>query len=509
MHYDASYELSCFYPCSVPAYRPRLFGHTVPVMIIQYLGALKAWLYLPILKYLEVTTVVLRLPFLFIGAASVWLFYVILDRVAGRAAAFAGAVLLVTDASFLIATSYDFGPVALLHLSLLGGAFLLLRFEKTLQSRYLAAAFLIFGLALWHKALFVWMLGGLAAGSAAAFPRRVLALVTPGRAGIAALAICAGGSPLIYYNVVTRGATLHPDKVMADAAPMSQKLLMFRKTIDGSVPFGWVTEDAQPETALVPARLAGRLSVKLADAVPTMRANWMLYAFLGSCCLVPWLCFTRSRGPALFAIGYLAAAWGLMVAMPTTGASMHHVILLWPFPHFLIAVAGAEAAGRLGKHGARVMAGALAVLVAGNVLVVNRLFADLVTRGTTAVWTDAVTPLFHYLDALPGRRIVPVDWGYSTTLCLLSDGEMPLNDISFALLQPTPKEAAFIQSLVTQSDAVFVDHVAGAAIFPGVRERLDEIARREGYTREVVDVIADRNGRPRFEISRYHAIGKP
>ena len=297
MHYDASSELACFYACAVPAFRVRLFHHWAPVMIIQYFGALKAWLYAPILKYLDLTPVVLRLPFLFAGAGSVWLFFAILDRVSGRRAAIVGAILLTTDASFLLATCYDFGPVALLHLFLLAGIFLLLRFEDTHNSRYLAFAFLLFGLALWHKALFVWMLGGLAAGSAVVFPKRILALVTPARIAIAGLCFCAGASPLIYYNAVTEGATFHTGNVMEAGAPISQKLLVLRKTMDGSVLFGWLTEDQLPETALAPAGVSGKAAVELSKATGNLRSNWMVYAFLASCLLAPWLWFTPARRP--------------------------------------------------------------------------------------------------------------------------------------------------------------------------------------------------------------------
>jgi hypothetical protein len=119
IHFDASYELASFYRCCTPAFRPTLFGRAVPVMILPYLGAFKAWLYYPLLQSFEVTPVVLRLPVLLVGTVSVWLFFVVLDRTAGRRAAIAGALLLATDASFVIATAIAPGeqfPAAREHL---------------------------------------------------------------------------------------------------------------------------------------------------------------------------------------------------------------------------------------------------------------------------------------------------------------------------------------------------------------------------------------------------------
>ncbi len=203
LHHDASYELGAFYPCCQPAYRIEVFGHSIPLMILPYLGALKTWLYWPILHYLEVTPFILRLPLVLIAGASVCLFGAILHRVSGRRAAIIGSLLLATDGTFLIASAYDFGPIVLLHLFLLAGVLLLLRFNESQKLRYLALAFFLFGLAFWHKALFGWMFGGLAVAAVVVFQARIRALFSWRRAMAAALSLAAGALPLLYYNAAT------------------------------------------------------------------------------------------------------------------------------------------------------------------------------------------------------------------------------------------------------------------------------------------------------------------
>jgi hypothetical protein len=505
IHFDASYELASFYRCCTPAFRPTLFGRAVPVMILPYLGAFKAWLYYPLLQSFEVTPVVLRLPVLLVGTVSVWLFFVVLDRTAGRRAAIAGALLLATDASFVIATAYDFGPVVFLHCFLLAGVLLLLNFERSGASKYLALAFFIFGLALWHKALFIWMLDGLAVAAVCVFPRRVAALFTPRRVVLAAVSLCAGALPLIYFNLVTGGATLRTGEVMSGTAPISQKVLVLKKTMSGNVLFAWLTEETQLAGGGHPRNFREIASVKFSRLVGGVRSNWMLYAFVVSCCLVPWLWFTQSRRAALFVLIYLVVTWIQMLILPNTGASIQHVLLLWPFPHFLIAIAGAQVSASLGRHGVRAAASVLVVVVATNLLLINQYYSDLVTNGTTVIWTDAIYPLFNYLDSVSASRIVTTDWGYATTLCLLSDGEMPLDDISYTLLSPSVAEAGWIRALVEDPQNVFVDHIAPGEQFPAAREHLGSIAAQAGRTAEVIAVIKDRNQRPRFVIVRYRA----
>ena len=503
MHYDASDELGSFYRCCSPAFKVELFGRQVPLMIISYLGAFKAWLYLPILRYLQLTPLSLRLPMLAVGACSVWLFFNLLERVSGRGAAVAGTLMLVTDATFVIATGYDFGPIAFLHLFLLAGIVLVLKFKDTGSSVYLALGFFLFGLALWHKALFIWMLVGLAAATLAVFHRQVLALFSIGRFLLAGLSLSIGAFPLIYYNVVTGGATFNTASVISGDAPFSQKARILRKTMDGTIFFGFLTDDSPSGIAVQPARTAGRISVAVGRAAGAIRRNWMFIAFLAACTMLPWLWFTRSRAPAMFASVFLAVTWGQMLVLPNTGGSLHHAILIWPFPHFLIAVSGAQLAQRLGRRGAWVLIGTLTTLVTVNILLLNEYYADLLTHGTTAIWTDAVYPLSSYLEGLPESNIVTTDWGYASTLCLLSDGEIRLTDISFALLQESRANSDAVRSLMADPGSAFVAHAQGDEMFPGVRGRLSTIATEAGYTPQMLTVVTDRNHRPRFEIFRY------
>ena len=501
LHFDATNEIGGFYPCCAYAFRPMFLGHMLPMMVLPYLGAFKTWLYYPLVHWFEVTPLLLRLPTLLAGTASVVLFFVLLDRTIGRLGAIAGALLLSTDAAFLIATTYDFGPVAFLHLFLLAGVLLLLDFERTQRYGTLALAFFLFGLALWHKALFIWMLDGLIVAAAIAFPRRVVALVTPRRVLVAIVALCCGAFPLIYYNIATGGATLRTQEVMSGAAPLSQKARMVRKTMSGNVFFAWLVEEAQPATVdRHPRGLAAKASVAVSDLLHGQpRSNGMFYEFLIACCLAPWLWFTRFRRATMFVMIYLAVTWLQMAALPNTGASMHHVLLLWPFPHFLIAIAvTGMASAMLWARVAIVIA-----MLASNVLLLNQYFAELTINGTTAIWTDAVNPLFEYLDSLKDVRVVLTDWGYSPTLCILSDGEMRFTDISYTLLGPSEAEVKWVRTLIEDPKTVFVQHAAGSEQFTAAAARLASLTAQARRTEEVIKVIADRNHRPRFEIVRY------
>ena len=116
-------------------------GSGIPLMVITYIGALKTWIYAPVFRIFGTGVWQLREPAVLAGAVSVWLFFLLLRRVAGMRAAVIGACLLAADSDYLLTVCYDWGPVALQHLLVVGGLLLALRFCQTGQELALGGAF--------------------------------------------------------------------------------------------------------------------------------------------------------------------------------------------------------------------------------------------------------------------------------------------------------------------------------------------------------------------------------
>lgn len=505
-HVDAANELSCLYPCGWAEFSVKIFGTDVPLMLMTYVGTIKALLFQPILRVFPATPFALRLPFLILGACSVWLFCALLEKVSGIRAAIAGTLLLVTDASFLLATSYDFGPVVFLHLFLLGGMWLLLRFHETEKPVYLALAFLLFGLGLWQKFLFAWMLSGVMIAGVVVFPKRVFAVLNLRRVAIATLALCIGAGPVIYYNIVRPFATFNVKAIAAEDPTLKEKINGFERVMQGDSWFAFINDETDPPVPLIVPN-ASRLPVALDGLLKGIRPEWMLSAFLLSCALVPWLWFTKSRQPALFSFVAMAVIWLMMAATPKAGTTIHHVILMWPFPHLLMTLAGFEIAKRFDRRAAFVVVACAALLIAGNCILLNRYYARLVTKGPGIVWTDATQTLFAELQSMGAAHVVASDWGYAPTLCLLSKGKMAVDDISFQLLSTSDENKEMVLGLLDDSNAVFVAHRAEGEQFVGVQAILDKRARESGHAKKLLKVITDSGGRPRFEIARYEKGG--
>lgn len=492
---DAALELACLYPCSAPAWATQIFGKTVPWMVMTYLGSVKAWLFAPLLAVWPATVWTLRLPLLAVAALSAGLFAMLLRRLFGTRAAMGGSLLLAVDASYVLAGSIDFGPVVGLHVLWLAGVLLLLRFERQGGLGILALAFFCFGVALWHKALFLWMLGGLGIAGLVAFPRRVLGQVTAKRVGVAAGAMLVGCLPLVVYNVQFPLRTFRIGDVVGESSSVSHKLLILRRTLDGSVLQGFLNEEAWVETRKAPETSAAKASVAVAQAFGAIRSNTVPWFAGAALLLTPWLLVTEGRQAVVFCWTYLAVVWAQMALVGKTGGSIHHVLLLWPVPQMLLVIAGREVARRW-RQGIWVAVAGLSLMVTGNLLLLNQYYADLATKGPGPVFTDAVEPLRARLEAGDAEQILTVDWGYQATLCLQSKGRLPVQAVEFG-------DREQLGLWIRQPATVFVAHSPQVELAAGVHEKLRGAARELGWERQVTAVIADRNGRPRFELWRF------
>ena len=149
----------------------------------------------------------MRAPMLLAGAASVWLFYLLLRRIAGERAAVVGCGLLAADSLYLLTTCFDWGPVALQHLLIVAGMLLLLGFYQERNHGRLAWGCFLLGLAMWDKALATWMIAGIGVSLLAFFPKQIVSVLTLRRVAISVLAFALGALPLILYNIHSPLAT--------------------------------------------------------------------------------------------------------------------------------------------------------------------------------------------------------------------------------------------------------------------------------------------------------------
>jgi 4-amino-4-deoxy-L-arabinose transferase-like glycosyltransferase len=507
---DESLFANAIYKPYAVVYSFKLGHSTLPCMLMSYLGTLKAWIYRPVFNWFGTGTVALRGPMLLAGAGSIWLFYLLLRRIAGERAALIGCGLLATDSMYLLTTCFDWGPVALQHLLLLAGTLLLVRFYQQSDRRSLGWGCFLLGLAMWDKALAIWMLSGMGIAVFAVCTKKILGVITFRRVAIAAVFFALGALPLILYNVHTRMETFRGNTSW-ETSELPVKARQLRATADGSAMFGWLVQDdwqtKDPHAPAVPLEAA---SAGISAILSHPRHNLMLYAFALALLLAP---LARGRGlrAIVFALLAMAIAWGQMAITANAGGSVHHAILIWPLPDMVIAVVFAAASRRLGAAGIPALAVILVVLMGGSLLVTNEYHALMVRNGGSLNWTDAIFRLSEYLKGSDPEGIYCVDWGMMDSLRLLSRGKLPLRVGTDPINKPQLDDADrdFLARVIAEPGNLYVNHTKDFEFFTGINDKLITLAETLGYARRVVAVIPDSNGRPVYEVYQFDEASVP
>ena len=153
----------------------------------------------------------------------------------------------------------DYGPVTLQFVFKLAALVLLVRFHQNASKPALAGAFFLLGLGLWDKAVFAWVLFGLAAAAVAVFPRDLRKHLSGANIAVAGLAMLAGALPLVIYNIA------RPLETLRSNAHLGQIELLHKPTprtnhgrpCDVRIPDGRRTgAAARPAEPLVPVAVA-------------------------------------------------------------------------------------------------------------------------------------------------------------------------------------------------------------------------------------------------------------
>jgi 4-amino-4-deoxy-L-arabinose transferase-like glycosyltransferase len=453
-------------------FRIRIFHHNVPLMLMDYVGALKSWLYWPIFGIFRPSAQSLRWPVLIVGAMTIWLFHLLVNRIAGTRAALAGCFLLATDTMFLLTTEFDWGPVAIQHLMLVAACLLLLRFAETGFVKCLFGGFFALGLGLWDKALFTWILAGLAVAALAVFPKDVLRRLSLRNLGVALVGFLIGASPLLIFN-----ARHHWPTILQHASfsteNIAQKADVLQSTVDGSGLFGYMVAEPGHHNLLLPALLLSLATAPL---------------------------WGKSRSAILFALVFLAATWIQMALTANAGGSVHHAVLLWPFPHLMIALALADASLRWRRWGTVAFVALISIICAANLFLTSQYLASLIHNGPMVTFTDAIYPLSDSL-ANETRDVIVMDWDIYDPLLLLRRGSGNLRAGFFDIMNgpAEPKIEAFLNN----DGAIFITHTPDNQFFPGVNQKLETSAAARGFRKDSLRLVPDSHGRNVFEVYRF------
>lgn len=135
----------------------RVLG--IPLLLMDYIGALKAWIFYPVFALFGVNEWSVRFPAILIGIAGGGMLVAALWRGFGPLAAVAGAVLILLDPTMIIHSRLDWGPNALMFF--FRGLLVLsvVNWARTMSVRWAWIGIAAAAIGIFDKLNFIWMAG--------------------------------------------------------------------------------------------------------------------------------------------------------------------------------------------------------------------------------------------------------------------------------------------------------------------------------------------------------------
>lgn len=131
---------------------------SLPVMLMPYMGALKAYLYFLILKIFGTSVISVRLPMIILTIFSLYFIYKSLEYFFSKKIALLSSLLLVLNPSFVSFNIFDVGPSALEMFFKTGIVFLISKYLKNKYRNSMLGIVLLSLLGLYNKVNFIWFL---------------------------------------------------------------------------------------------------------------------------------------------------------------------------------------------------------------------------------------------------------------------------------------------------------------------------------------------------------------
>jgi len=448
-------------------------GHCFPILLSPiYLGALKSYLYAPLLAVFSVSPEVIRLPTSLLAILTAILSYRFFAPRLGLIFAALAAVLLLTSPVYLWHARIDWGPFAIADTCRFLVLAFVIRWLENAKPADLIGAGTAFVLGLFDKLNFAWLLPPLIAAILLVYPREAYESVKTRWRSVLIVVIIFSGLGLVFliYSILPAlRLQIYPpaESLMANA---NRVMRLLDVTFSGSAQFKFMFTSPFPERTRLGDIFFGQVTVgtMLTAALVILRRKLIVKPELWSAAKV--FIFLH--------VGLLGSIAVLLASSDATGS--HHAVFLLPLLAYDAAallkamdVIG-QLFGRLAHRYATAIVVALALCMIGEQIRVGLPYINALQRNTHAYqpnFTPAIYGLAETVAQLPATYVFSVDWGTHMQLVSLATSDIRkryrdywpvFNDLQLSG-RPTNPILDFVGPGV---NAVFVEKPEALAVFP-------------------------------------------
>lgn len=457
--------------------RTRILG--IPVFIMSYIGALKAWIFYPLFSIFPVNCWTVRLPSILFGITGGLALVMALWRGFGRSTAVAGSVMILLDPTMLMHSRLDWGPNALMFLFRGLLILALVNWIRTKEPKWawLALAAISFGI--FDKLNFLWIAGAAACSLiliyhracrdfARAHPRHTIAL-----AGLASIGLS---------MALFRGIRLAEHIETGWSYRISNAFHLLRLSFSGGGALDFISgEGLRTEPWFWPGYLAAALSAFMGwryffAKTPEKQLYYWIITFI--LFLTAAFILTKSATGTHHS-SVLSGIWQMAIA-PLLGAA-------WDNKDF-----------RLRQIRQFTVPAALILIFAGNIIV-SLICINAFAKPANSNWDPANTEAAIFAKRYPAADFICADWGIATQVIALTHDHPGARD-GWPIFSNQDSASLFIKNLPEGRDTYIFTRLPGFENFKGNRARLMNALAENRTSYEVIGSWKDWQGRPMIEL---------
>lgn len=445
LHYDEAFEavpaMQLLRGQPVTAFRDSgliVGGQRYPYMAQDYIGALNTYAVLPFVMVFGSTPAALRVMSILVGAITLGLTYALVKALTANPwAGLAAALLLAIDPTFVFWNRQGIFVTAITAPIGLGAVYCWRRRWQAGSSRWTLGGAFLFGLGLYAKLLFLWLIlalvGAVVVLNLPWLLRQRQSLIKLSRKGEfagAVLAFLLGCWPLIAYNVQTRGtlASLTQNAAtsyygvnnLAFGTNLIERFKQFVVLLNGSHLWYLGKIISNPFPALAFGLVL--IGLFLIEFMPTRSDN--------SDDPQPDTFSTPSFKIALFP--FLVIGFVIVASIGTVSALwITHFALLMPWPVIALTIGTwfilTESPNlNIFRYAAWVGLGLLVMTNLSSVIGYHRALS---VSGGLGAHSDAVYDLTEWLAANAPGPVVTMDWGLAAPITYLTNGRIASTEV--------------------------------------------------------------------------------
>ncbi len=537
-------------------------GRLFPLMTQDYIGAINTYAVLPFFWLLGVNLISLRLMAVAVGLITLCLMHRLARALYGPTAAALAVLLLSVDPTFVFWSRQGVFVTSVAAAIGLAAALAWLRWWRTGARRYAIAGAFLFGLGLYAKLLFVWLIAALAVaglllgwlGRRAAGAERLSAKLiggpnsrslapgerrgatgtgtrpytTRGRLPVYCLAaFLLGAAPLIVYNLQTGGTLRSVGGNLTTSYYGINNLAFLPNLLERLNQIGAVLSGSHFWY------LGGTYANPLGVGV-------FLAALVGAFWLTvgPARAQAAARAEAGHVLFPFVVVGGVILASCATVSALWvtHFAILMPWPALAVAAvadltvrrlasgAGIFQRGDRGERratarrvptflgnktlGAILIIGAVGALWAGDAMTDVRYHQALAASGGLGAHSDAVEDLARWLaaDGRQGAPVVAMDWGIAAPVTFLTRGAVtPVEAFGYAW-ETDADFAARLSRFVGDPRSIYLWRAPDEIIFDRSTD-FQRLYRPLRLEEDILEAFYERSGRPVLGATRLVPAG--